>query len=129
MPQAIQIDGRFRFVGNAHDVFIIQTRTDGVTTNPWGEFDTGIRFSAAIQWDHGPVVDNIGITRNAWPGGLNDLVRGTFSIVMNTFYDFRVIDTGSLLQFFIGDLTTPLIVCAHHRHPLAGARKAWVRPG
>lgn len=108
LPQTVQIDGRFRFVGSTHDVFILQTRTDGVTTNPWGEFDVGIRFQASIpNGENGG--SNMAITRNAWPGTSYDLARCSFPIAWNTFYDFRVIDTGSLVEFFVGDLSTPLL--------------------
>lgn len=108
LPQAVQVDGRFRFVGSSHDVFIVQTRTDGVTTNPWGEFDVGIRFQASIpNSENGG--SNMAITRNAWPGTSYDLARCSFPIALNTFYDFWVIDTGSLVEFFVGDLSTPLL--------------------
>jgi len=108
LPRAVQVDGRFRFVGSSYDVFIVQTRTDGATTNPWGEFDVGIRFQASIpNGENGG--SNMAITRNAWPGTSYDLARCSFPIAWNTFYDFRVIDTGSLVEFFVGDLSTPLL--------------------
>lgn len=108
MPQAIQIDGRFRFVGSAYDQFLLQTRTNGVTTNPWGEWDVGIRFGISpTNGENGGAT--ITIVRNAWPGTSPELARGALPIATNTFYDFRIIDTGSLVQFFIGDLSAPYL--------------------
>lgn len=110
LPTGVDITGRFSFVGNSHDSFEISTRTDGITSNPYGYFDHGIAFGLSIMGDAGNNSGNVWIIHDGYPGPTEyDLARGTFSLTQNTFYNFRITDDGNNLAFFVGDLTTPLL--------------------
>jgi hypothetical protein len=111
-PSSIDVTGRFTITGSVHDQFKILTRTDGVSTNPWGEFDIGINFYFSNQNDVGSTTDNIGIVRNGYPGSSATLASGTFGIDLNTAYDFRITDDGTNLALYINNLTTPVLTAA-----------------
>jgi len=105
----VEITGRFMFAGSAHDSFIILTRTDGTSTNPFSEFDKGIRFQFSMQTDPGSTLNNLNITENNWPGVSTTLAYATFAINLNTYYDFKLTDNGNDIKFYIDDLITPVI--------------------
>lgn len=109
MPTAIDITGRFTFTGNVRDQFNILTRTTGVSTNQWYEFDTGMSFRFQIQNDLGSTANNIKIAHGGFPGPSPDLVTGTYSLALNTPYDFRITDDGTNVALFINDFTTPIL--------------------
>ncbi|MEI6702438.1 MAG: PEP-CTERM sorting domain-containing protein [Deltaproteobacteria bacterium] len=111
-PTNIDITGRFEFTGNTHDQFYIVTRTDGTATNPWGGIDNGIGFAFAIQNDSNNTSNNIGIARMDWPSGGAVLTTGTFSLSLNTFYDFRITDDGTNVALYISDLSNPFLTAS-----------------
>jgi hypothetical protein len=108
-PISLDITGRFTITGSVHDQFKILTRTDGVSTNPFGEFDIGINFYFSNQNDIGSTSNNIGIARNGYPGSSPIITSGTFGIDINTAYDFRITDDGTNLALYINNLTTPVL--------------------
>ena len=109
LPTSIDVTGRFTFTGNVRDEFKILTRTDGTTTNPFGEFDLGISFRFQIQDDGGSTTNNIKIFRHGYPGASPALALGTFGLALNTAYDFRITDNGTDLALYINNLTTPFL--------------------
>ena len=104
-PDGIQVTGRFQFVSSVVDQFTVHTRTTGVSTNAPGDFDTGVRFEVVSGGDGGgsvaiaPVKDWMGIPA----------VRADFPISVGAWYDFRIIDTGSVVYLFIEDLESPIL--------------------
>jgi hypothetical protein len=119
-PTSIEVTGRFTMTGNIHDDFKLFTRTDGASTNQFGELDLGIRFEFSIQEDGGSTTNNIKIGRNDYPGSSPNLTTGTFALALNTPYDFRITDDGTNLALYINNLTTPFLtasdstVIGHH---------------
>ena len=110
LPTDIDITGSFEFSGSIHDSFRVVTRTDGTTSNPPGYFDLGIGFGFEIENDLGSTTGNIFIVHDGYPGPSDyDLARGTYSISLDTFYNFRITDDGNNLALYIGDLATPLL--------------------
>jgi hypothetical protein len=112
LPTVLDITGSFEFTGNIHDSFYVMTRTDGISTQPWGGFDHGIGFGFEIQNDLGQTANNIWITDNDYSVSSADLTRGTYSLSLNTLYNFRITDNGNNLALYIGDLTTPLLTAS-----------------
>jgi hypothetical protein len=110
MPSVLDIRGRFSFVGNVHDSFQVDTRTDGTSVNHYGGFDRSLVFGFVIQNDLGQTTGNIGIHHNL-SGDTNylEVAQGTFPLALNTFYDFRITDDGTNVALYIGDLTTPFL--------------------
>jgi len=111
-PAALDITGRFEFAGSIHDVFRIVTRTDGITSNPWAEFDHGIGFSFSIENDSNQTAGNVFIVTHGWPGVSTELARGTFPMALNTFYDFRITDDGNNVALYVNDLVNPLLTAS-----------------
>jgi hypothetical protein len=66
LPTDVDISGEFEFTGNIHDDFTVETRTTGVSSNPYGYFDQGILFSFDIENDNGSP-NNINIIDADYP--------------------------------------------------------------
>jgi hypothetical protein len=104
----LDITGRFQVAGNPFEQFAIATRTTGVSTNPSGDWDTGVRFEIVPVYFGGSTTNNIKIAPvENWAG--IPAAFATYAINVGEWYDFRIVDTGSLTSFYIGDLTTPLL--------------------
>jgi len=111
MPSVLDISGSFAFVGNIHDSFQIDTRTDGTSVDQYGGFNSCVQFGFTIQNDLGQTTSNIAIAVNV-SGDTNyiQVARGTYPLALDTFYNFRVTDDGTNVTLCIGNLTTPLLM-------------------
>jgi hypothetical protein len=109
LPTSLDITGRFEFTGNVHDQFQVVLRTNGATTNPSAEFDNGIHFKFAIESDTGDTSNQVYISDLSYPNPEVVLATGTFSLSLNTFYNFRITDNGTNLALYINDLAHPFL--------------------
>jgi len=117
LPTAIEVFGRFSFTGNIHDQFSIATRTNGVTTNQYAEFDLGISFRFQIQNDLGSTTNNVVIARLSHPDVTPIIAQGTYNLALNTPYDFRIVDDGTNVSLYINDLNTPFLTASDSTSP------------
>jgi hypothetical protein len=108
LPTSLDITERFEFTGNIHDQFQVVLRTNGLTTNPSGEFDNGIHFKFAIESDTGSTVNQVYISDTSYPHE-TFLALGTFPLSLNTFYNFRITDDGTNLALYINDFVNPFL--------------------
>lgn len=110
IPLVLDITGSFAFVGNIHDSFQIDTRTDGTSVDQYGGFNSCVQFGFTIQNDLGQTTSNIAIAVNI-SGDTNyvQVGRGTYALALDTFYNFRITDDGTNVALYIGNLTTPLL--------------------
>jgi len=101
LPASVEITGRVKFLGG-RDALHIVTRTDGVTTNPHGEFDTGLRFVIFSDGEISRV--EISPVRNwvsiAYAAAYAPVPQGVW-------LDFKLVDTGSEAMIFFGDMNSP----------------------
>lgn len=108
VPNAIQIEGRFKFMGSDNDAFRIYVRTDGDANDPYGRFVNGVEVIFSFrEGDNGTIGSNnvlMGIPLVTELG-----TRTNFLFQTNVFYDFRITDDGTNLSLFLGNLTTPLL--------------------
>lgn len=109
LPQHVLVTGSFAFTGNIHDSFAVLLRTNGVSTNASGEFDTGIRFGFTIEGDTGNTSGNISIARNDYPSNSANLSTATYAMALNTSYSFLITDDGTNLALYINNYTQPVL--------------------
>lgn len=105
----IVISGTFSIQGNPRDQFSIYTRTDGVSTNIYKEFDNNIRYSVTSLFDNGSVANNIEIKAIQGSAELITGVTATLPIAIGVSYTFRIVDDGLNTAFFINDMITPIV--------------------
>ena len=102
-----EINGRFRFTNSPSDVFQTVLRTDGtIQNNQYQETANGImiQITSSSNWDSDA-------TRNVRIIDVvnGNQVQGGLVLSMNTFYDFRIVDSGASVSAFIGNLSQPLL--------------------
>lgn len=105
LPDAIQIDARFAFVGAENDQLSIATRFNGTLIPPYYPWNSsiGITLSRKGGDDH----STMGVNNVYLSGG--DFALTSFLFLTNVFYDLRIVDTGTHLSLYINDLVTPLL--------------------
>lgn len=105
--KACDIVGRFRVAGQRDERFVIWTRATGLATNPYGDLDDGIVFRVQVE------NDTIGIDEWNFQTGISrNLAAGKLRIETGKWYDFRVVDTGLLVRFYIENLERPLLTAS-----------------
>lgn len=112
----VDITGRFRFDGAA-DRFMVWTRTTGSSTNPWSDQDNGInfRFQQDVsqvgigEWFVGGLSNPAGAYLNNSQIYYSDLAVASTSLPGGVWLDFRVRDTGSQVELYLGNLSVPMI--------------------
>ncbi len=103
---AVDITGRFTITGEQSDKFKIVLRTDGSFCEPYAESANGI----AVRFGHiGYNAYNVEFEQRETPSNGIALANAVYPIALNTAYDFRITDDGSTIDFYIGDLDTPLL--------------------
>ncbi len=108
LPNAIDITGRFAFTGGSYDQFQINLRTNGVLLSPYYNFQNNIYVG--FNRRGGDDGNQTGLNNLTLAAGVNTPgVLGNFTFLDNVFYDFRVLDTGTSISVFIGDLNNPLL--------------------
>ena len=101
--------GRLKFTESPSDSFKIILRTDGAIQNTqYQEAANGImvEITSSANWDS-DASRNVRIV-NLLNGGVETIQSGLV-LNMNTFYDFHIIDTGTSVSAYIGNLSQPLI--------------------
>ncbi len=112
----LQIDGRFQFSGNTHDLFTFVIRTNGVSTQPQGTFDNGIRFNWLKQSDAGTPLNIVSIDEIVAGGSDINLALGNYNFQYNQYYDFRITDDGTHLALYFVDMQAPLLTASNSTH-------------
>lgn len=108
LPNAIDITGRFAFTGGSYDQFQINLRSDGVLLSPHYNFQNNIYVG--FNRRGGDDGNKTGLNNLTLAAGINTPgVLGNFTFQDNVFYDFRILDTGTNISVFIGDLNSPLL--------------------
>lgn len=103
---AVDIYGRFTISGSTEDMFKVVLRTDGSFTGEHNESANGI----AVRFGHvGYNSYNIEFEHRVTPQNGIALADATYTINMNTAYDFRITDNGSQIAFYITDFNTPVL--------------------
>lgn len=111
LSEALDIQGRFRFIGNEHDNFTVALRTDGAATVPHGSFDRGIFVEFVIQNDAGDRSKNIFVNvLNQDFAPHIPLGSVGYPIILNYFVDFRITDDGTTISVYADDLIYPALV-------------------
>lgn len=98
----------FQFTGSQYDSFHIVLRTDGSSNNAPGEFDNGIFATFRMKSDTGDTSNNVSLFSQQNPTG-TQLGAGTFAMTEDQTYLIRILDTGSMINLFINDLSTPFL--------------------
>lgn len=104
LPTQISVSGSFALTGNQYDQFCVFLRTDGAKLNgPNQTFYTGIEIS--FQYSQDPASGN--------PPGVNNVamngVGTNYPLAMNTYYPFTILDDGTNVTLYLGDLNTPFM--------------------
>ena len=104
-PRATEITGSFAFVGNSYDQFRINLRCDGHLQDPAKNFALGtyIYFGGSDAPLNTP--NNIGVEDDI--GGVYS--KTSFTLATNTFYNFRITDTGKVITLYFNDQPTPFL--------------------
>jgi hypothetical protein len=97
------VSGRFKFTGNPYDSLNIAIRTSGTHLDP-RFYENGFMLTVAKQSDDGSKQNLIRITKN---GVI--VTDSTYSFSLNQFYEFKITDDGTNMDFYFGDLMTPLV--------------------
>jgi hypothetical protein len=105
--QGSEINGRLRFTDSPSDLFKTILRTDGTfQNNQYQETANGImiEITSSSNWDSDAsrnvrIIDVVN----------GNQVQGGLVLSMNTFYDFRIVDSGSSVSAYVGNLSQPLI--------------------
>ena len=103
LPSAVIVEGRVRLSGSDHDLFNIRLRSGATVT----ESQNCVIVQFAIRDnDFGPLgVDNIAIYGSAGGG----MVKASYPFVMNTYYNFKVVDNLTNVTVFIGNTNVPVV--------------------
>lgn len=111
IPTTFTAEGRFQFTGSDFDRFQFVTRTDGVTTAPNQTFGSGLRYEFRLHRN-----DGVG-----WPSAIfifeqdddpalaTELASVDFAFGKNQWIDFKVVDDGTNVDFFVTDFVTPVL--------------------
>ena len=105
--QGSEINGRLKFTDSPSDSFKTILRTDGTfQNNQYQETANGImiEITSSSNWDSDA-------TRNVRIIDVvnGNQVQGGLVLSMNTFYDFRIVDSGSSVSAYVGNLSQPLL--------------------
>src|SRR5438477_760398 len=101
-PAPVSITGAFSITGASSDEFKLMIRTDGTFVNDqFAESAKGFmvtfRSSSFFASDEVSIQEIGGTAFSGWTGTLN----------LNTEYQFKVVDDGSNISLFLGDLSVP----------------------
>lgn len=102
------ISGKFSFSGWEYDRFNILLRSDGVTIDSGWQDPIGglmVQFTPSSNPDFGATQT---LHFYDLPSGYNQLGTAAPFIAMNTYYDFKIVDTGNLISVFWDNNTTPI---------------------
>ena len=102
------ISGRFSFSGWEYDRFNILLRSDGVSIDSGWQVPIGglrVQFTPSSNPDYGASQT---LHFYDLPNGYNQLGSAAPYIAMNTYYDFKIVDTGNLISVFWDNNTTPI---------------------
>jgi hypothetical protein len=107
-----EIQGRFAFTGGSHDLFDIHLRTDGTMNPAYGNFTNNIYVG--FHRRGGDDGDKTGLQNLTIVGGSIGLptVITDFTFAQNTFYDFRIVDSGDNIALYLVDLSNPILSVA-----------------
>lgn len=103
----IEVAFSFAFTGTTHDSFRVYTRVDEFYPNGYALMH-GVGVSFRIQSDGGSTIGNIAIEEN---GGT--LSAGTMALTNDTYYDVRLVDTGSDLTLYLDGSSTPFLTASN----------------
>jgi hypothetical protein len=105
-PVGLTLEGRFSISGAVYDQFTLVLRTDGTFNNSFGESANGIfvRFNSSQNPDNFPEISISNID-----GSADYTVELQTTLNANSLYDFKIVDTGSSVSVFLGDLVNPAL--------------------
>jgi hypothetical protein len=106
---AVSVSGSFQFTGDNDDRFSIFLRFDGTSFDShWQEPSDGIQIQFAPSSNPSPSNPSLQINDR-----LNDVNTSLSSlnpeIDMGTYYNFMITDSGSLINVFLTDTSTPIL--------------------
>ena len=103
----LEVTGRFRFTGNIHDVFTVAIRTTGAAPDP-RFLNDGFHFEFAKQSDDGTRINVVQVAE--YVSGVGTVVAATtYSFELGQYYDFKISDDGTNMNFYFDNLQTPIL--------------------
>ena len=111
IPSPMQIDGRFQFLNNPTSNFYIWLRSSGM-----GQPGIGIKFEMQAEpWN--PELRQISIgdytgSPETWTENVLIFNHSNKMILLDTWYNFKVIDTGYDIALYFDGATTPTLALA-----------------
>ena len=105
--QSSEISGRLKFTDSPSDSFKTILRTDGTFQNTQHQETANgimVEITSSLNWDSDAsrnvrIIDIVN----------GNQVQGGLVLNMNAFYDFRIVDTGSSVSAYVGNLGQPLL--------------------